>query len=94
VHRPAPADDWPAVGIAVLIDGDGRAHRARRGHRPPTRLGAEISESDDPAREEAAGRPLEERSRRSCTAPAAYKKQLVRVYLQTATLHEARRRNP
>jgi aerobic carbon-monoxide dehydrogenase medium subunit len=89
------ADDWPAVGIAVLIDGgDVRIVLGAATDRP-TRLAAAEKilkgRVDDPrALEEAARAAAEEAEiEGDLHGSAAYKKQLVRVYLQR-TLHEAR----
>jgi carbon-monoxide dehydrogenase medium subunit len=89
------ADDWPAVGIAVLIDGDDVRIVLGAATDRPTRLAAAEKilkgKVDDPrALEEAARAAAEEAVIESdLHGSAAYKKQLVRVYLQR-TLHEAR----
>ena len=89
------ADDWPAVGIAVLIDGDDLRIVLGAATDRPTRLAAAEKilkgKVDDPrALEEAARAAAEEAVIESdLHGSAAYKKQLVRVYLQR-TLHEAR----
>jgi carbon-monoxide dehydrogenase medium subunit len=90
------ADDWPAVGIAVLIDGDDVRIVLGAATDRPTRLAATekvLSGNDlsDPnilrrAAEAAAEEAVIESD---LHGSAAYKKQLVRVYLQR-TLHEAR----
>jgi len=89
------ADDWPAVGIAVLVDGDDVRIVLGAATDRPTRLAAAEKilkgKVDDPrALEEAARAAAEEAVIESdLHGSAAYKKQLVRVYLQR-TLHEAR----
>ena len=89
------ADDWPAVGIAVLIDGDDvRIVLGAATDRPTRLVAAERllrGRTDDPrARKEAAEAAAEEaKIEGDLHGSAAYKKQLVRVYLQR-TLHEAR----
>jgi carbon-monoxide dehydrogenase medium subunit len=90
------ADDWPAVGIAVMIDGDDvRIVLGAATDRPTRLVSAERllrGRIDDPrARKEAAEAAAEEaKIEGDLHGSAAYKKQLVRVYLQR-TLHEARR---
>jgi carbon-monoxide dehydrogenase medium subunit len=89
------ADDWPAVGIAVLIDGDDVRIVLGAATDRPTRLAAaeKILKGkvyDPRALEQAAQAAAEEAVIESdLHGSAAYKKQLVRVYLQR-TLHEAR----
>ena len=89
------ADDWPAVGIAVLIDGDDVRIVLGAATDRPTRLAAaekilKGKVGDPRALEEAAQAAAEEAVIESdLHGSAAYKKQLVRVYLQR-TLHEAR----
>jgi carbon-monoxide dehydrogenase medium subunit len=89
------ADDWPAVGIAVLVDGDDVRIVLGAASDRPTRLAAAEKilkgKVDDPrALEQAAQAAAEEAVIESdLHGSAAYKKQLVRVYLQR-TLHEAR----
>ena len=90
------ADDWPAVGIAVLIDGaDVRVVLGAATDKPTRLLAAERllkGRAEDPqALKDAAEAAAEEAAIESdLHGSAAYKKQLVRVYLQR-TLHEARR---
>jgi carbon-monoxide dehydrogenase medium subunit len=90
------ADDWPAVGIAVLIDGDDVRIVLGAATDRPTRLAAaekilKGKVGDPRALEEAAQAAAEEAViEGDLHGSAAYKKQLVRVYLQR-TLHEARR---
>jgi carbon-monoxide dehydrogenase medium subunit len=90
------ADDWPAVGIAVLIDGEDVRIVLGAATDKPTRLvSAERllkGRAGDPkALKEAAEAAAEEAKIESdLHGSALYKKQLVRVYLQR-TLHEARR---
>jgi carbon-monoxide dehydrogenase medium subunit len=90
------ADDWPAVGIAVLIDGeDVRIVLGAATDRPTRLVAAETilkGRAEDPrALKEAAEAAADEAMIESdLHGSAAYKKQLVRVYLQR-TLHEARR---
>jgi len=90
------ADDWPAVGIAVLIgDGEVRAVLGAATDRP-TRLVAAEKElhgkiDDAKALRRAAEAAAEEVQIESDQhGSAAYKKQLIRVYLQRA-IDEARR---
>ena len=90
------ADDWPAVGVAVLIDGEDVRIVLGAATDKPTRLvSAERllkGRAGDPkALKEAAEAAAEEaRIESDLHGSAVYKKQLVRVYLQR-TLHEARR---
>jgi carbon-monoxide dehydrogenase medium subunit len=90
------ADDWPAVGMAVLIDGEDVRIVLGAATDKPTRLvSAERllkGRAGDPkALKEAAEAAAEEAKIESdLHGSALYKKQLVRVYLQR-TLHEARR---
>ena len=90
------ADDWPAVGIAVLIDGDDVRIVLGAATDRPTRLAATekvLSGNDlsDPSilRRAAEAAAEEAVIESDLHGSAAYKKQLVRVYLQR-TLHEAR----
>jgi carbon-monoxide dehydrogenase medium subunit len=90
------ADDWPAVGMAVVIDGEGvRIVLGAATDKPTRLLAAEKAlqgKIDDKnalhrAAEVAASEVAIESDQHGS---ADYKKQLVRVYLQR-TLHEARR---
>jgi carbon-monoxide dehydrogenase medium subunit len=90
------ADDWPAVGMAVLIDGeDVRIVLGAATDKPTRLLAAERllkgRADDSAALKDAAEAAAEEaRIESDLHGSAAYKKQLIRVYLQR-TLHEARR---
>jgi aerobic carbon-monoxide dehydrogenase medium subunit len=86
------ADDWPAVGMAVVIDGDDvRVVVSAATDRPTRLVSAEkilrqnpnaIQQAGEAAAEEV---PIES----DLHGSAAYKKQLIRVYLARA-IHEAR----
>jgi carbon-monoxide dehydrogenase medium subunit len=88
------ADDWPAVGIAVVLDGDAaRVFVGAATDRPTRLVSAEkalqagldennVRRAAEAAAEEA---PIEG----DLHGSAAYKKQLIRVYLARA-VHEAR----
>jgi len=91
------ADDWPAVGMAVVIDGDEVRAVLGAATDKPTRLvaaekilqGGEWSNPQTLRRAaEAAAEEVQIESDQH--GSAAYKKQLIRVYLQRA-IHEARR---
>ena len=90
------ADDWPAVGIAVLTDGSEVRIVLGAATDKPTRLVAAEKllkgRTGDPAalKEAAAAGADEARIEGDSHGSSAYKKQLIRVYLQR-TLHEARR---
>ncbi|HEY1290382.1 MAG TPA: xanthine dehydrogenase family protein subunit M [Burkholderiales bacterium] len=90
------ADDWPAVGIAVAIDGDEVRVVLGAATDKPVRLAAaerllKGRAADPKALDEAAEAAAEEASIEGDShGSAAYKKQLVRVYLKR-TVHEARR---
>ena len=90
------ADDWPAVGIAVRIDGAEVRIVLGAATDKPTRLVAAEKllrgrAGDPKALKEAAEAAAEEASIEGDShGSAAYKKQLVRVYLQR-TVHEASR---
>src|SRR5262245_12979737 len=90
------ADDWPAVGIAVLTDGSDVRIVLGAATDKPTRLVAAEKllkgRTQDPAalKQAAEAAAAEARIEGDSHGSAAYKKQLVRVYLQR-TLHEARR---
>ena len=89
------ADDWPALGMAVVLDGEEARLWVSAATDKPTRLLA--SEKilkgkigDEKAVRQAAEAAAEEASIESdLHGSAAYKKQLIRVYL-ARTLHEAR----
>ena len=89
------ADDWPAVGIAVVVDGEDVRIVLGAATDKPVRLTAaerllKGRAADPKALDEAAEAAAEEASiEGDLHGSAAYKKQLVRVYLQR-TLHEAR----
>lgn len=89
------ADDWPAVGIAVVIDGEEVRIVISAATDKPTRLVAaerilKGRTSDPKAAREAGEAAAEEvRIESDLHGSAAYKKQLIRVYLKR-TLDEAR----
>ena len=89
------ADDWPALGMAVVLDGDeARVVISAATDRPTRLLSAERilrgRLSDDKAIKQAGEAAAEEAQIESdLHGSAAYKKQLIRVYL-ARTLHEAR----
>jgi len=90
------ADDWPAVGIAVVVDGEDVRIVVGAATDKPVRLTAaerllKGRAADPKALDEAAEAAAEEASiEGDLHGSAAYKKQLVRVYLKR-TVHEARR---
>ena len=91
------ADDWPAVGMAVVIDGaDVRVVLGAATDKPTRLVGAEKalkgSDLSDPGilRQAADAAAAEVAVEGDQHGSADYKKQLIRVYLQR-TLHEARR---
>jgi len=90
------ADDWPAVGIAVVIDGEDVRIVLGAATDKPVRLTAaerllKGKAADPKALDEAAEAAAEEASIEGDShGSAAYKKQLIRVYLKR-TVHEARR---
>ena len=89
------ADDWPAVGIAVVIDGDQvRVVLSAATDKPTRLLSAEKilkGNADDPKAVRQAGEAAAEEVQieSDLHGSAAYKKQLIRVYLQR-TVDEAR----
>jgi aerobic carbon-monoxide dehydrogenase medium subunit len=89
------ADDWPALGMAVVIDGDDLRIVLGAATDKPTRLTAAErilrGKTGDPrALEDAAQGAADEVTIESdLHGSAAYKKQLIRVYLRRA-VHEAR----
>lgn len=86
------ADDWPALGIAVVIDGTDVRIVLGAATDKPTRLGEaeNILKQNPNALQEAADAAAEEvRIESDLHGSAAYKKQLIRVYLRRA-VHEAR----
>jgi carbon-monoxide dehydrogenase medium subunit len=86
------ADDWPAVGIAVVLDGEAPRIVLGAATDRPTRLAQaeKILKSKPNALREAGDAAAEEAGIESdLHGSAAYKKQLIRVYLQRA-IHEAR----
>ena len=89
------ADDWPAVGIAVVIDGDEVRAVLSAATDKPVRLASSekllTGRLDDPkALKQACEAAAEEvKIESDLHGSAAYKKQLVRVYLARA-IHEAR----
>jgi carbon-monoxide dehydrogenase medium subunit len=86
------ADDWPALGMAVVLEGDeARLWLSAATDRPTRLLAAEkILKQDPNALREAGNAAAEEAAIESdLHGSAAYKKQLVRVYLER-TVHEAR----
>jgi len=70
------ADDWPALGVAVVLDGEKASIVVSAATDRPTRLASV---------EAAEGLKIES----DLHGSAAYKKQLLRVYLARA-IHEAR----
>jgi len=72
-------DDWPAVGVAVVLDGERQTIVVSAATDKPTRLASA---------EAADALPIED----DLHGSAAYKKQLVRVYVKRA-IHEARNAN-
>ena len=89
------ADDWPAVGVAVVIDGDEvRVVVSAATDKPMRLLSAEKllrGKAGDPkaVREAGEAATAELQVESDLHGSAAYKKQLIRVYLQR-TVHEAR----
>jgi aerobic carbon-monoxide dehydrogenase medium subunit len=89
------ADDWPALGMAVVIDGDAvRVVLSAATDKPTRLLSAEKllngKSGDHKAVKEAGEAAAEEVQIESdLHGSAAYKKQLIRVYLRR-TIHEAR----
>jgi carbon-monoxide dehydrogenase medium subunit len=84
------ADDWPALGMAVVLDGDEARVFVSAATDRPTRLAAaeKILKTGDVKRAaEAAAEEVQIES--DLHGSAAYKKQLIRVYLARA-IHEAR----
>jgi carbon-monoxide dehydrogenase medium subunit len=70
------ADDWPAVGVAVVLDGDRQTIFVGAATDKPTRLASADAVEQLPIESDLHG-------------SADYKKQLVRVYVKRA-IHEAR----
>ena len=89
------ADDWPALGMAVVLDGERATVVLSAATDRPTRLAAaerilQGRLDDDKALREAGEAAAEEvRIESDLHGSAAYKKQLIRVYL-ARTVHEAR----
>lgn len=89
------ADDWPALGMAVVLDGDEARVVMSAATDKPTRLAAaekilKGKISDEKAVRQAGEAAAEEAQIESdLHGSAAYKKQLIRVYLARA-IHEAR----
>jgi carbon-monoxide dehydrogenase medium subunit len=86
------ADDWPAVGIAVVLDGDDvRAVVSAATDKPTRLLSAEKILRENPNAVQRAGEAAAEEVQieSDLHGSAAYKKQLIRVYLARA-IHEAR----
>ena len=69
-------DDWPAVGVAVVLDGDRETIVVSAATDKPTRL-ASVDAAEDLHIES------------DLHGSAAYKRQLIRVYVKRA-IHEAR----
>src|SRR6185503_11770866 len=88
------ADDWPAVGIAVLIDGeDVRVVLGAATDKPTRLLSAETllkGKAADPKAVAQAGEAAADEAQieSDLHGSAAYKKQLIRVYLRR-TIDEA-----
>jgi carbon-monoxide dehydrogenase medium subunit len=89
------ADDWPAVGIAVVLDGDDARLFLSAATDRPTRLASAEKilkgKAADTKSIQMAGEAAAEEVRveSDLHGSAAYKKQLIRVYLARA-IHEAR----
>jgi len=89
------ADDWPAVGIAVVLDGEEVRAVLGAATDKPTRLFAAETllrgKADDPKALKQAGEAAAEEVRieSDLHGSAAYKRQLIRVYLRR-TVDEAR----
>src|SRR5688572_16578552 len=86
------ADDWPAVGIAVTLDGEETRIVLGAATDRPTRLTqAEriLNQNPDALKEAAEAAADEVTIESDLHGSAAYKKQLIRVYLRRA-VHEAR----
>lgn len=86
------ADDWPALGMAVVLDGDEARVWVSAATDKPTRLAAaeKILKQDPNALKQAGEAAAEEvRIESDLHGSAAYKKQLIRVYL-ARTVDEAR----
>jgi carbon-monoxide dehydrogenase medium subunit len=89
------ADDWPALGMAVVLDGDDVRVVVSAATDKPTRLLAAENilrgKISDPQAIKLAGEAAAEEVRieGDLHGSAAYKKQLIRVYLARA-IHEAR----
>jgi carbon-monoxide dehydrogenase medium subunit len=86
------ADDWPALGMAVVIDGDDLRIVMSAATDKPTRLisAEKILRANPRALQQAGESAAEEVQIESdLHGSAAYKKQLIRVYL-ARTVHEAR----
>ena len=86
------ADEWPALGMAVLIDGDDLRIVMSAATDKPTRLisAEKILRANPKALKQAGESAAEEVQIESdMHGSAAYKKQLIRVYL-ARTVHEAR----
>jgi carbon-monoxide dehydrogenase medium subunit len=86
------ADDWPALGMAVVIDGDEvRVVLSAATDRPTRLVSAEKILKKNPNALKQAGEAAAEEVQieSDLHGSAAYKKQLIRVYLER-TVHEAR----
>jgi carbon-monoxide dehydrogenase medium subunit len=86
------ADDWPALGMAVVLDGeDVRIVLSAATDRPTRLVGAEkvLKQNPNALRQAGEAAAEEVRIEGDLHGSAAYKKQLIRVYL-ARTLHEAR----
>src|SRR5687767_9445256 len=89
------ADDWPALGMAVVLDGDEARVFVAAATDRPTRLAAAEKilrgRISDPKAIQQAGEAAAEEAHieSDLHGSAAYKKQLIRVYLGRA-IHEAR----
>jgi carbon-monoxide dehydrogenase medium subunit len=84
------ADDWPAVGIAVVLDGDdARVFLSAATDRPTRLVSAEKMLRSGDLKRAAEAAAEEVRVESDLHGSAAYKKQLIRVYLARA-IHEAR----
>jgi carbon-monoxide dehydrogenase medium subunit len=84
------ADDWPAVGIAVVLDGEeARLFVGAATDRPTRLVAAERLLKSGDVKRAAEAAAEEVRIESDLHGSAAYKKQLIRVYLARA-IHEAR----
>jgi carbon-monoxide dehydrogenase medium subunit len=86
------ADDWPALGIAVVLEGAAARIVLGAATDKPTRLSraeAVLKQNPDALKEAGDAAADEVEIESDLHGSAAYKKQLLRVYLRRA-IHEAR----